>query len=42
MGGEEADIDVATSVAGLADVIEGRLGKTGIAYLDYTGATLAW
>ncbi|WP_027171374.1 SDR family oxidoreductase [Methylobacterium sp. 10] len=42
MGGEEADLDVATSVTGLADVIEGRLGKPGIAYLDYTGATLAW
>ncbi|KQO49078.1 MULTISPECIES: SDR family oxidoreductase [unclassified Methylobacterium] len=42
MGGEEADLDVATSVAGLADVIENRLGKPGIAYLDYTGATLAW
>ncbi|MCC0805559.1 SDR family NAD(P)-dependent oxidoreductase [Methylobacterium sp. W2] len=42
MGGEDADVDVGTSVAGLADVIEGRLGKTGIAYLDYTGATLAW
>ena len=42
MGGKEADLDVETSVAGLADVIEGRLGKSGIAYLDYTGATLAW
>ncbi|GJD41793.1 SDR family oxidoreductase [Methylobacterium bullatum] len=42
MGGEEADIDVTTSVTGLTDVIEARLGKTGIAYLDYTGATLAW
>ncbi|KQP16811.1 SDR family oxidoreductase [Methylobacterium sp. Leaf93] len=42
MGGEEADLDVGTSVAGLADAIEARLGKPGIAYLDYTGATLAW
>lgn len=42
MGGQEADIDVATSVAGTADVIEGHLGRTGIAYVDYTGKTLEW
>ena len=36
MGGPEADIDVATSVAGMADVIEGQLGQTGCVYLDYT------
>ena len=42
MGGPEADIDVATSVTGMADVIEGHLGQKGCVYLDYTGATLAW
>ena len=42
MGGEEADIDVVTSVTGTADVIESRLGERGIAYLDYTGKTLDW
>lgn len=42
MGGEEADLDVATSVTGMADVIEGRLGATGCVYLDYTGKTLNW
>ncbi|RZK97894.1 MAG: SDR family NAD(P)-dependent oxidoreductase [Methylobacterium sp.] len=42
MGGADADIDVATSVTGLTDVIEGRLGRTGCVYLDYTGKTLAW
>ncbi|GEO98784.1 SDR family oxidoreductase [Methylobacterium haplocladii] len=42
MGGAEADIDVATSVTGMADVIERRLGERGAAYLDYTGKTLAW
>ena len=42
MGGAEADIDVATSVAGMADVIEGQLGRKGIAYRDYRGETLAW
>lgn len=42
MGGEEADLDVETSVTGMADVIEGRLGQPGVAYLDYAGKTLDW
>jgi hypothetical protein len=42
MGGEEADIDVATSVTGLADVISTRLGAPGAHYLDYRGETLPW
>ena len=42
MGGPEADIDVATSVTGMADVIEARLGQPGTAYVDYRGETLAW
>ncbi len=42
MGGEEADIDVETSVTGTADVIEGLLGKPGIVYRDYAGNTLTW
>jgi NAD(P)-dependent dehydrogenase (short-subunit alcohol dehydrogenase family) len=42
MGGTEADIDVATSVTGLADVITDRLGRPGAHYLDYTGKTLPW
>lgn len=42
MGGEEADIDVATSVTGTAEAVERALGKPGIAYFDYTGETLAW
>lgn len=42
MGGAEADIDVETSVTGMADVIESRAGKRGAVYLDYTGQTLAW
>lgn len=42
MGGEEADLDVTTSVTGMADVIEGRLGETGCVYLDYAGKTLDW
>lgn len=42
MGGAEADIDVATSVTGLADVIEAQLGRPGAQYLDYKGGTLPW
>ncbi|GBU19325.1 MULTISPECIES: SDR family oxidoreductase [Methylobacterium] len=42
MGGEGADIDVATSARGLAEVIEARLGRPGLAYLDYRGETLPW
>jgi NAD(P)-dependent dehydrogenase (short-subunit alcohol dehydrogenase family) len=41
MGGDGADIDVATSVAGLADVVETHHGKAH-RYLDYTGKELAW
>jgi NAD(P)-dependent dehydrogenase (short-subunit alcohol dehydrogenase family) len=42
MGGAEADIDVATSVTGLADVIAAQLGRPGAHYLDYRGETLPW
>ena len=42
MGGAEADIDVATSVTGLADLLEARLGQQGPHDLDYRGETLPW
>ncbi len=42
MGGEGADIDVATSVSGLADVIAVRLGEPGAQYLDDRRETLPW
>ncbi|GJD98521.1 SDR family oxidoreductase [Methylobacterium isbiliense] len=42
MGGPEADIDVATSAAGMAEVLERRLGQKGCVYLDYRGETLPW
>ncbi len=41
MGGDGADIDVATSVAGLASVVETAHGKAH-RYLDYTGKELPW
>lgn len=42
MGGANADIDVETSVTGMADVIASRLGKRDCVYLDYRGEPLAW
>lgn len=41
MGGSGADIDVTTSVRGLADVVLANRG-TGHKYLDYKGDTLPW
>ena len=41
MGGAGADIDVATSVTGLADVLESTRER-GHSYMDYTGKTLPW
>lgn len=42
MGGQDATLDVATSVRGLADVIVAHHGKPGSAFLDYSGAELPW
>ena len=42
MGGKGADLDVATSVKGIADVIQTRQSMPGSAFVDYSGATLAW
>ncbi len=42
MGGANADVDLATSTRGLADVIEARQGSGGLAFLDYQGRTLPW
>lgn len=41
MGGAGADIDVATSVAGMADMLAANTGP-GHRYLDYQGQTLPW
>ena len=40
MGGAGAPLDVQTSVTGMADVLAGA--KVGLAYVDYTGATIPW
>jgi len=42
MGGAGADLDVPTSVRGLADVIVAARGVPGSRFLDYSGAELPW
>ncbi len=42
LGGADAPVDVPTSVRGMADVIGTRVGKGGVAYLDYRGTALPW
>lgn len=42
MGGDTAPLDVATSVKGLADVIEKREGSKEHAFVDYQGQVLPW
>jgi len=42
MGGPHADIDVATSVKGLADVLEAKAGSLVHEYLDYRGEVIPW
>jgi NAD(P)-dependent dehydrogenase (short-subunit alcohol dehydrogenase family) len=42
MGGPEAPLDVVTSTAGVATVLEARLGQGGCVFQDYTGATIPW
>jgi NAD(P)-dependent dehydrogenase (short-subunit alcohol dehydrogenase family) len=42
MGGPHADIDVGTSVRGLADVLEAKAGSLAHEFLDYRGETIPW
>jgi NAD(P)-dependent dehydrogenase (short-subunit alcohol dehydrogenase family) len=42
MGGPHADIDVSTSVKGIADVLEAKAGSGTHEFLDYRGDTLPW
>jgi len=42
MGGAHADIDVATSVRGIADVLDAKAGSGKHEYLDYRGETIPW
>lgn len=42
MGGPAANLSVDESIPRVVDMLESRSGKAGIAYRDYTGATLPW
>ena len=42
MGGMNADIDVETSVTGIADLLEAKAGAGGHHFLDYKGNTIPW
>lgn len=42
MGGENAPLDVETSVKGMVDVLEARAGKGGHEFLDYRGKIIPW
>ena len=42
MGGENAHIDVETSVRGLVDQVNAYTGKGGHHFVDYKGDTIAW
>jgi hypothetical protein len=42
MGGPDAPVDVATSAAGLANVIERYVGSKCHTFIDYEGAQLPW
>lgn len=42
MGGDDAPLDIRTSVNGILQVIEGRMGTPGVAFVNYLGETIAW
>jgi NAD(P)-dependent dehydrogenase (short-subunit alcohol dehydrogenase family) len=42
MGGDEAPLDVETSVRGIADAVAARAGTGGLTFIDYENAVLPW
>ena len=42
MGGPSAHLDVETSMRGVADAIEARIGHAGLHYVNYQGKTVRW
>ncbi len=42
MGGEGADIDVATSTRGMVEQVKAHSGKAGLHYINYKGESLVW
>jgi NAD(P)-dependent dehydrogenase (short-subunit alcohol dehydrogenase family) len=42
MGGPDAVLDVETSTNGMVDVLVGRMGKKGLAFVSYDGTIIPW
>lgn len=42
MGGDEAPLDVETSVRGIADAVSARSGTPGVAFINYENAVVPW
>jgi NAD(P)-dependent dehydrogenase (short-subunit alcohol dehydrogenase family) len=42
MGGPDALLDVETSMRGVANMLETRLGRRGVAFINYLGEELPW
>ncbi|HCN47413.1 MAG TPA: short-chain dehydrogenase [Pseudomonas sp.] len=42
MGGDGADIDVATSTRGMVEQVKAHSGKPGVHYINYKGESLIW
>ncbi|MFK0086380.1 SDR family oxidoreductase [Pseudomonas sp. NPDC090755] len=42
MGGEGADIDVATSTRGMVEQVKAQAGKGGLKFINYRGEALIW
>jgi NAD(P)-dependent dehydrogenase (short-subunit alcohol dehydrogenase family) len=42
LGGDDAPLDVATSVSGIVKVLDAHVGKAGHHFVDYSGKTLPW
>jgi NAD(P)-dependent dehydrogenase (short-subunit alcohol dehydrogenase family) len=42
MGGDQAPLDVATSVRGIADAIAARSGTSGITFIDHDNSVVPW
>jgi len=42
MGGDEAPLDIETSVRGIADAIAARSGTSGVTFIDHNNAVVPW
>jgi NAD(P)-dependent dehydrogenase (short-subunit alcohol dehydrogenase family) len=42
MGGDNAPLDVATSVQGIVNTVQARKGSAGVHYIDYLNAPIQW